>query len=152
MANEKKSSKNLIITILVVGVVGLGAFFAGMLFQKSQTQTSYSQYQGMRRFGQNTMMGRQNGNRGFGGAVVGEIESIDNDSLTIKLPDGSSKIVNLSNSTTYSKTDNGSKTDLKAGMRVAAIGATNSDGSVTAQNIQINPMFRMNRLSPTPGK
>jgi hypothetical protein len=65
--------------------------------------------------------------------------------------DGSSKIVNISPSTTYSKTDTGSKSDLKTGIRVAAIGSPNSDGSVTAQNVQINPMFRIGE-SPTPSK
>jgi hypothetical protein len=83
------------------------------------------------------------GGRGAGGANVGEIVSMDANSVTIKLQDGSSKIINLSSSTTYSKTDTASKTDLKTGDRIAAFGTPNSDGSITAQNIQVNPMFRI---------
>lgn len=150
MANEKNNSnKNLIITMLVVIIVAAGAFYGGMLYQKSQARGTFGQYGmmgGQNRFGQAGAAGgmmRQGGNRGFGGAVVGDIVSIDNDSLTVKLQDGSSKIVNLSATTTYSKTETGAKSDLKAGTKVAAIGTTNSDGSVTAQNIQINPAFRM---------
>lgn len=145
MANEKNNSnKNLLITALVVVLVAAGAFYGGTLYQKTQAKTTFGQFARERRFGQNqTGMMRNGANRGFGGAVVGDIVSIDNDSLTVKLQDGSSKIVNLSQSTTYSKTETGSKADLKSGTKVAAIGTSNSDGSVTAQNIQINPAFRM---------
>ena len=59
--------------------------------------------------------------------------------------DGSSKIVNLTSQTTISKTTTGSATDLKSGETVTAIGTTNSDGSVTAQNVLVGNggmMFR----------
>lgn len=149
MPSEKKKTYNYVLLAAIVLIVAGASFFGGILFQKSQTRSTFAQFaNGQNRFMRNGMMG-QNGNRGFGGAVVGEIAAIDNDSLTIKLPDGSSKIINLSQSTTFSKTETGSKNDLKTGIRVAAIGTTNSDGSITAQNIQINPMFRTGRISPT---
>lgn len=83
------------------------------------------------------------------GAVVGEIISQDSKSITVKLQDGSSKIVLLSDSATVSKTESGSKSDLKDGTTVAVFGTTNSDGSVTAQNIQLNPAFRFGQSSPS---
>lgn len=71
---------------------------------------------------------------------------MDSNSLTIKLQDGSSKIVILSDKTAYVKSDKASKTDLKAGETVAVFGTDNSDGSVTAQNVQLSPMgFGANR-------
>lgn len=146
MPSEKsKSNKNSLIVVAVVAVVAAAAFYGGMMYQKTQAISASGQFasRGEGRFGQLTGGARTGGNRGFGGAVVGEIVSVDNDSLTIKLQDGSSKIVNLSGTTTFSKTETGSKTDLKAGTKVAAIGSTNSDGSITAQNVQINPAFRM---------
>lgn len=153
MASEKRQPNNFLL-IAVVALIAAGiAFFGGIQFQKYQTRSTFSQFaNGQNRINRMGGMMGQNGNRGFGGAVVGEIAAIDNDSLTIKLPDGSSKIVNLSQSTTFSKTDTASKDELKTGIRVAAIGSTNSDGSISAQNIQINPMFRMGRISPTIAK
>jgi hypothetical protein len=64
--------------------------------------------------------------------------------MTVKIADGSSKIVLLGASVTVSKTSDGSKDDLKTGAKVGVFGTDNSDGSVTAQNIQLNPTFRLN--------
>jgi hypothetical protein len=76
--------------------------------------------------------------------VSGEIISQDDTSITVKLQDGSSKIVILSGNTNINKSSEGSKSDLKTGERVTAFGTTNSDGSITAQNVSIggNMMFR----------
>lgn len=41
------------------------------------------------------------------------------------------------------KTMTGSATDLTIGQNVLITGMTNTDNSVTAATIQINPMFRM---------
>jgi len=46
------------------------------------------------------------------------------------------------------KAEKARKTDLKKGDQAAIFGSENSDGSVTAQNIQLNPQFRMMR-NPT---
>lgn len=70
--------------------------------------------------------------------IVGQILSQDSTSITVKLPDGSSKIVMFSDTTPINKTALGSKTDLTTGTGVRIIGTTNSDGSVTAQDIQLN--------------
>lgn len=164
MANEKNNnSKNILVTAVILIIVAAGAFFGGIKYQQSQTVSRFaSMMGGQGRFqetqgGQGSQNGASRGMRGFSGAIVGEIVSIDANSLTVKLADGSSKIVNLSGTTVYSKTDTGSKIDLKTGTKVAAIGTTNSDGSVTAQNIQINPLFRMGNggprnLQPSPTK
>jgi hypothetical protein len=80
---------------------------------------------------------------------------MDDKSITVKLQDGSTKIVILSDTTSFSTSSTGSKSDLKTGDTVAAFGTPNSDGSVTAQNVQINPMFRGiggQNGSPTPAK
>jgi hypothetical protein len=159
MAEERKNTnKNITIGIIVV-VVAVAAFFGGVFYQKSQRSSAASQFAQNRtpRIGQGQFGANRNtaGRGGFGGAVIGDVVSVDADSLTVKLQDGSSKIVNLSKSTTYSKTDTGSKDDIKTGTKVAAIGSTNSDGSVTAQNIQLNPAFRMSSQSKqeqTPAK
>lgn len=43
---------------------------------------------------------------------------------------------------TINKATTATKSDLKTGEKVAVFGTPNSDGSVTAQSIQLNPMFR----------
>ena len=83
--------------------------------------------------------GRQNGNFR---PVVGQIISSDSSSITIKMQDGSSKIVILSGSTNITESTSAAKESLKTGQNVMVIGQTNSDGSVTAQNIQLNPQMR----------
>ena len=89
-------------------------------------------------------MGGRNGN-----AVVGEILSKDDTSITVKLTDGSSKIVVLSSNTVINKAAIATKNDLTTGERVAVFGTVNSDGSVTAQDIQLNPQMRFGGQRPT---
>ena len=72
--------------------------------------------------------------------VVGKIVSADANSITVQLMDGSSKIVNLMDSTKISKADTALKSDLTTGQMVAAFGTANSDGSINAQTVQLNPM------------
>jgi len=74
--------------------------------------------------------------------VNGEIISSDDKSITVKLTDGGSKIVILSDNTEINQAANATKDDLKAGEKVAVFGQENSDGSVTAQSIQLNPVLR----------
>lgn len=163
MANDKVKNKNsIMITVVVAIVVGLLGFYGGMQYQKSQRGSAASfaggqpgQYGAMRQGGAGGQNGfRAGGRGGFGGASMGEIISVDANSVTLKLQDGSSKIVNVSDKTTISKTDTASKSDLKAGDKIAAFGTPNSDGSIDAQNIQLNPMFRMGGQGarPSPGQ
>jgi hypothetical protein len=66
----------------------------------------------------------------------GSIVSSDANSMTIKLASGSTKIVLYSGSTTISVSKTGSSADFTAGQNVRVSGTTNSDGSITATNIQ----------------
>lgn len=152
-----KPKNNMTMTIVIAVVVAALAFFGGMQYQKSQAKTSFagSQFGQAGAGGANGQRGGRAGGRGFGGATVGDIVSVDANSITVKLQDGSSKIVNLSGSTTFSKTDTASKSDLKTGIKVAAFGTPSSDGSITAQNVQLNPMFRVGPRpsgQPNPGQ
>jgi hypothetical protein len=135
---------NLAMIAIIVVLVGAGSFFGGMKYQQSKTSnSSFRQFQNGG--GQGTRQGGQNASGRFEGGgvpVVGDIISTDDKSITVKLQDGSSKIVILPDNVTVSKTDQGSKADLKSGVRVGVFGTSNSDGSVTAQNVQLNPAFR----------
>jgi hypothetical protein len=138
-------NNNVVIMIIVALLIGGGGFFAGMKYQQSKTaQTFAGRFGGPNSSGGRNRFGGNSNNR----PVMGDIISQDDKSITVKMLDGSSKIVLISDSTSISKSDSGSKTDLKVGTRVGVFGTTNSDGSVTAQNVQLNPMFRGPGSSP----
>lgn len=122
------------IIVIVLLIVGLGAgFFGGMQYQKSQRSQISVNQQGRRQgFGQN----------GANRPVTGDIISADQNGITVKLTDGSSKIVIVSGSTQINKTNPAAKADLTVGQKVMVIGTANSDGSVTAADIQLNPQNR----------
>ena len=70
---------------------------------------------------------------------MGEILSKDAQGITVKLREGGSKIVFLSNTTPVSKSVSGSTQDLVVGTSVVVFGTTNPDGSMTATAVQIRP-------------
>jgi len=57
--------------------------------------------------------------------------------MTVKLDDGSSKLVLVSETSSISKTETGSLTDLKTGEKVMIFGSTNEQGLFVPVNIQI---------------
>ncbi len=136
-----KISKEVIIVGLVAAVIfGAGGFFAGTKFQ--QRRRAGFMAQGVQGINSQRTGNGQNVPGGFrGGATSGEIISSDEKSITIKLADGSSKIVLLDDKTQINKASEATKNDLRIGEKVLVTGVTNSDGSVTAQNIQLNPNF-----------
>ncbi len=135
--------KPLYIAIIVI-IAAAGAFFGGMQYQKTKSPTNaqFAQGRGVNGAlqGQRTL---QRGNTQGFRPVNGEIISQDDTSITVKSSDGSTKIVMLSETTAINKSSQGSKQDLQTGQKVAVFGKENSDGSVTAQNIQLNPGDRM---------
>ncbi len=138
------NSKNLLITIIVVIVIGAAGFFGGMQYQQNKNRSTLGA------FGQrNGMMGQRAGQNGQNFRPVrGSIISSDDKSITVKMQDGSSRIVLFSDKTVFLKSQSGSKSDLKTGDTVNVIGTQNSDGSVTAQDVQINPPSgNFNRIS-----
>jgi hypothetical protein len=166
-------SKNPMITLIVValvaGLVGGGiGFAAGKMPQFSGASLaangSAGQFAGTgtaangQSRGNLRMMGNSQSGTGTNGAgnfmrngASGQISSIDATSLTVKMADGSSRIVLFSDKTTYENTTKATKDDLKTGAQVRVIGTANADGSVTAANVTLNPaMFVPNGESPAP--
>lgn len=147
-------NKNLL-TTLAVAVLCLGTgFFAGTKYQPTKKTAFVNQFNqrggrdqqgaGSVRSGAQMPGGRAQGMR----PVMGEITSSDGKSLTVKMIDGSSKIVILSSSTQINKAQVAKVEDLKTGEKVSVFGNTNPDGSVTAQNIQLNPLMP-NQATPS---
>lgn len=150
--------------LFVVGliVIGGGAFYGGMKYEKNSVskmtpQQLFSMIGGSAGNGNRVVLNGQGGagngqfrNRdGSGGAVAGEIIAKDASSITVKGQDGGSKIVLLSSSTEISKTVSGQADDLAVGKTVNVSGSSNQDGSISAKNVQIRPAFSP---VPTPSK
>jgi hypothetical protein len=125
----------MIIPVVITAVIALGAgFFGGMKYQQTKTPSFNRMANGGR--------GGNFGNGANGGMmnirpVNGDVISSDDKSLTVKMADGSSKIVLISATTTITKSQAGAKADIQANGKVSVFGQQNSDGSVTAQSIQI---------------
>lgn len=127
--------KSALVSIIIIAllVVGGGAFYGGMVYSKSQNSA--------RQFGAANLQGFRN-RTGAGGSSLtsGSVLSKDGTSITLQLPNnGGSKIIFYSGTTQINKMAAGTPDDLSAGTNVSITGTTNSDGSVTAQNIQIRP-------------
>lgn len=137
-------NKNIIIVAIISALVfGAGGFVGGVVYQKSKAVVNnFRQGNGFGgEFGQR-MGGNRNGSMMGNRPVLGQVVSKDDKSITVKIADGSTKIVLLSSSTTVSKTDVGQVSDIKVGETVNIFGVTNSDGTVTASNVLLNPAFR----------
>lgn len=137
----------LIVVIIIAAVAG---FFGGMKYQQSKQTSALSTLRNGRP-GSGQFAGR-NGGAGFR-PINGNIISADNNSLTVKLADGTSRIVILTDKVVINKADTATVADLKVGTNVAVFGQTNSDNTITAQNIQLNPIERnLPTTTPTPTK
>ncbi len=147
--------------IVSLVIVGAGAFYSGMLFQKSQdkTTTTAASNSGVRTAAagggnfqnltpaQRTQLQQQFGGaggtgragRGGAGLTIGSVLSKDATSLTIKMTDGSTKTIYYSDKTTVTKTADTTISDVAVGSEITANGTANTDGSVSATTIQIRP-------------
>lgn len=137
-------NKNVLVMVVLVIIVGAIAFFGGMKYQQSKQPQRGSFMTGQGGQGAQGAANRQRAgaaNQNFR-PVSGEIISKDDKSITVKQTDGSNRIVIYSQSTEFLKSAAGTVEDLKTGDKVMVVGTSNTDGSVTAQNVQINPPVR----------
>lgn len=138
--------KNQYILILAALLIGGVSFFAGTRYQLSKGSNSPmsanggGNFQGQQTGSKNTQQGNakigQNAPQG-GSMVSGEITSKDGQSLTVKMADGSTKIVLVAQSTSYKKSTDAAAADLTVGENVTVVGTSNTDGSVTAKTVTV---------------
>lgn len=141
----KSGKTKLIVMIVGVLVIGGGLFFGGYQVGKSSSGPGGRQ------------LGGPNGQAGMRGDiagssfVTGEVISKDDTSVTVKLADGGSQIIFLSDSTQITKSDSGVIDDLATGINISANGTENTDGSISAKTVQIRPAGTMEpgQIPPT---
>ena len=136
-----KNIKNKKAAIFIVSAIVLivSAFFLGKSVgsKSNLNQAGFPAGDGSQ-FSQNRNGGKNGQSKQFvGGNIRGVIDTITDSSLVLKNQDGSSKIVILSASTTISKSAIASIKDVVSGENVMIRGKANSDGSITAESIQI---------------
>ena len=145
--------------IIVVILSGGGAFYGGMKYQQSKSPAnnfSRQSFQNLQDLSQEERQQLFQGNvggtlqsgsgaRAGGNFLNGEVIAKDEQSLTLKMPDGGSKIVFLSDSTQISKTVDGLIDDVEIGGQIMVSGEQNSDGSYTAKTIQLSAPYLMMR-------
>ncbi len=146
---EKNMNKTNMIIAAIVGlvVVGGGAFYAGLSYAKSQSNRAGTarsaafngQFGGATGAGARGGIAGRAGAFGAGGVAMGEVIAKDDNSITVKMRDGGSKIIFYSGTTQVMKAVSGSAADVAVGQAVTAMGKTNTDGSVSAESIQIRP-------------
>ena len=134
----KKIIPIIIISIIVAG----GTFYGGMKYGQSKnplSNLSRQNFQNLSSEQRQQLQANAGGNfqRGAGTNLLnGEVIVKDEQSLTLKMPDGGSKIVFFSGSTKILKTTDGSIDDIGIGEQIMVSGEQNSDGSYIAQTIQ----------------
>lgn len=151
--------KDIIVPLVIAIIFGASGFYGGMKYQQTKSISGFSREFGTRTFGRgqggNVMMKGQSGTQGSMRMgfrpILGEIISADDKSITVKLTDGSSKIVMLSDKTTINKAESATKDELVKGTKVSVFGQEDADGIVSAQSIQLNPTSMM-KLVVTPTK
>lgn len=124
-------NKKIVSGIVAVVVVGGLGFFGGVKYQSSRVATIGGQFAGMR----NGQIGQRSGvGNGF---ISGEVISKDDKSVTVKLPNGGSSIAFYSPTTSIEKAASGSWADIVVGKTITIRGTQNSDGTYTAQSVQL---------------
>ncbi|MDP3988080.1 MAG: hypothetical protein Q8P80_02955 [Candidatus Levybacteria bacterium] len=150
-------NKQIIIAIAIAAIVGTSSFYGGMKYAQSkasQGRVSQADFQNLQNLSPEERQqriqelganaggfrgGSGSGQRGGSGFTAGEIIAKDDKSVTVKLQNGGSKIVFLSDSTEIMKFAAGALSDLEIGKNISINGTVNSDGSITAQLIQLRP-------------
>jgi len=132
--------------IMITAGIGLFTFvlgfFGGTMYQKQSSPIQNDAIARTRNFENGATGGTNSQNRNTMRPIIGEILAIDAQSITVKLADGSSKIVVTSPKTTAIKNEKVELKDLKSGEKIGVFGSENADGSVNALSVQINPETR----------
>ena len=124
--------------IIAIVIVALICFYGGMKYGESSATKAAGG--GQAASGAPGGAGTRRGAIAQSGGVAnGSILSVDANGITLKLRDGTSKIILLSASTPIMKSTAGAMSDLTVGEQVMVAGTQNTDGSITAQTVQIRP-------------
>ena len=125
-------NRNIIITAIVALGIGLGGGYAAA--RASAPANTGGSNASFARGGARSLRSRNQSANGF---IAGTVAKKDSESITINTRDGNSHLVLLTPATSVFKSVAGSLTDVTIGSTVTVSGSTNSDGSISADSIQL---------------
>jgi len=126
------------VMVLVCVVIAAAFFLVGMTYGKSTAvPAGFGNRAGAFASGTRQFAGRGGAAGGAGGFVAGQVTAKDATSITLQLPNGNSEVIFYSSSTQVTKPAPASINDLAPGTNVMIGGTQNSDGSLTAESIQV---------------
>ncbi len=139
--------------IVVLAVVAGGSFYGGMVYAKSQTQTSATAGPsrgalpaagggGQFQFPNRDQQGGGQRLGGQGGALFGEIVEIGDGFMVIKDNNGNEIQVYVTDTTLIEKSASVKLADLATGETVIVSGSRGEDGTITARSVQVAPAGR----------
>ena len=146
-----------VLPVITLVIIVVGVFYGGVKYAQSEASQGFGRgnFQELRNLSpeERQQMGMADmsfgagrpENRIYSDSVTGKIISKDNQSITVKLWDGGSKIIFYSEDTEIGKFVNGISDDIEVGKSVLINGKANEDGSITAALIQL-------RLEITPAQ
>jgi hypothetical protein len=138
------------IWIAIGGVAVAALAFFGGVFVGRATGSSVGGANGMRAgFGQN------GANALRSGATSGTVVTISADGMTVKTPDGSTRNVVFSGTTSMVQSNKITAADIKVGDKVSTFGQADTGGTITARTVSIgdaNPFGGMGRFGQPGGQ
>lgn len=142
-------NKKQIVISLSIAICTLFIGFATGSFYQARKTRGFNSGNFQKRFENGkTMMqenGQPGGNRAIGmKPVIGEVLSFEGDILTVKLSNGESKMVLLTEKTAIGKSSVAKKEDIKIGEKLTVIGTDNADGTTTATDIRLGDGYPIN--------
>jgi len=135
MLNKKQLPFFIVIAVILMVI----SFYSGRISAPKIEENNFNNYanQGGRLSNMSNVPGaglsRSGGNKA--NMLSGELISKDENNLTIKLPDGGSKIIFFSPTTVVSQLSTSTVDSLDIGQNIIANGTLNSDGSLSAFTI-----------------
>jgi len=139
-------NKKIISIVAVAFIIGVGAGYAGANAFRSASPAQNARGSFSTANGGNFSSMR--GGTANGGMLSGTVAAKDAESITVDTKDGSSHIILVTPATSFSKSVNGSQSDVAVDATVIISGTANSDGSMTAQSVQIRPAGSMSSTTP----
>jgi len=147
-------SKKFIITIILSHLIAIGAgIYGGIKYAQNRDSSGARSFlpenfqnlspeqrqQFMQERGREGTLVKRNGGEAGMNFLSGEVIAKDEESITIKMRDGGSKIIFFSGSTEVKKLMKESMDAVEVGEQISVSGDQNPDGSYSAKTVQIEP-------------